>query len=120
MSILKNPEEIKECKFCGKEFLATTSNQKYCSYTCSAQMRSIQMRFSKQNQGVSAGAVGSTRECPLCGRKFKVKSKNQKYCSAECLDTRKLVYTKKHAESLLNERKRANPRIAKKLLEMGL
>lgn len=119
MSILKEPE-FRECKRCGRKFLATNSNQKYCSYTCSAQMRSIQRKRRQQNQPKTPLSAGGINECPFCGRKFKSRVQNQKYCSAECLDTMKLVSMKKHAESLLNERKRANPLIAKKLLEMGL
>lgn len=69
------------CKFCGKKFLKTTKNIKYCSLECS-------IKYNKQRQykehHENKKSKMELRECVYCKEKYLPRSMSQKYCKREC------------------------------------
>ena len=59
---------LKTCEYCGKEFNAHHSKQKFCSTLCQHEARRKTHVF----------------ECQHCGKSFKSKAKNKKFCSTKC------------------------------------
>lgn len=90
------------CLFCGREYLPTTEEQKYCSKTCkfSAHEKDKQERLEavkneKENKSSSPQIVSTptkddprtfeVRKCPICSMSFEAaKGTNVRYCS-KCL-----------------------------------
>jgi hypothetical protein len=59
---------------CGKDFVATNKNQKYCGDQC----RNEEMNRRRE-------CIESfKKECPVCNKIFSTHRFNQKYCSPEC------------------------------------
>lgn len=58
---------VKICKQCGKEFLASSNRQMFCSYECRIESY-------------------PTVICPVCGNEFKPHRDAQTYCSKACCD----------------------------------
>lgn len=71
------------CKHCGKPFIPTGRNHKFCSAKCrKASMRKPKRIYSKV--------------CPECGKQFAATHFNQKYCSDECRKKVSSRYQHKH------------------------
>lgn len=79
----------KTCRWCGKTFIATHGNQKYCSPECRQQYVEDKKLGEKQS---------SEKTCPVCGTVFTVNSSSHKYCSERC--QRKAAYAKKKGIAL--------------------
>ena len=64
----------KICEYCGKEFILTNGNQKFCSYACKEEKHKERMRMNY---------IGKREpKCIVCGKELpKFKSK---YCSDKC------------------------------------
>ena len=76
-----------KCEYCGAEFEARKSNQKYCSARCNWQA------YSERHRGAPV-----IRKCEYCGEEFETRKSNQKYCSARC---RKKANYWRHREAIL-------------------
>lgn len=61
---------LRNCKNCGKEFLAATDNRLYCDYKCRYDSRDKPQTYD--------------RECDGCGKEFTTGYKRQSYCSRDC------------------------------------
>lgn len=68
-----NTPIAKLCKKCGKEFLARTTRQKYCSSDCYCGMY------------IPRSQEPITKICIECGQEFKAVNGNQRYCCYECM-----------------------------------
>lgn len=63
---------MRECEYCGKEFVPKQSRSKYCSREC-------------QVKGFHASRPkGETKKCKWCGKEFFAPHKGIKYCSPLC------------------------------------
>lgn len=70
----KNKKEKKykcTCEVCGKEFLGTRRNQRFCSKKCQVSV----YKYPKHEY---------TRICTCCGKKFKTDKEGTRCCSPEC------------------------------------
>lgn len=99
-NISKEKKAIKEkatCPICGKEFLKSTVNQKYCNKGCSYEAFKMQQRNKKKK-------IHPEQICPVCNKSFSKEFKNQRYCSKECSHEASIIkqnaYNKEHAEDL--------------------
>ena len=61
--------EVRECKQCGKKFVPTTVDQKYCSKECKLSYNQVRLT---ESQGKIL--------CPICNMPFKPIDPAQKYC----------------------------------------
>lgn len=59
--------EMRNCEFCGQEFMPYKKTQKFCSRACS-----------------EAGRKSRTKRCITCGKEFECENAISKYCSDEC------------------------------------
>ena len=82
----KKREPIK-CKNCGKEFIKTGSNQKYCSTKCKQRyyyhnpsIHAKKYKKTKNNQNTTI----QPKKCKTCGEEFIPTDLRQKYCSINC------------------------------------
>lgn len=75
----------RKCKYCGKEFTPSQSNQVYCSEICAN-------RQYRKNYKLKHGFIPfsqksekeRTRVCPQCGKSFVAHVPCQKYCCGNC------------------------------------
>lgn len=70
----------KTCAVCGKEFMANTGNQIYCSPTC--QRRACRVRYRERHPNPAAGLVRT--KCLWCGKEMEGPPPGKRYCSANC------------------------------------
>ena len=90
-----------KCAICGKEFMPSSYNMKYCSDECRdvAHGKYRAAAYAKRKEKLVAARAAHTdtktthllpdgtwseRECAACGKMFKPTSNNNKYCSEEC------------------------------------
>lgn len=66
-----NTKKPRKCVGCGKEYIPTTWNQKWCSREC----------FCKHSQ---TGKSSYPHKCPVCEKEYQSIRKTQKYCSRKC------------------------------------
>lgn len=78
----------KNCRICGKEFIAKWDKIVCCSSKCSEKNRKNTMReYGKEYRKTHKGAVSRvTVNCACCGKPFEKLTTNRKkiYCSNEC------------------------------------
>lgn len=72
-----------KCKKCGKFFIPTGHNQKYCSVKCRNASRHREKRV-------------YPKVCAWCGKEFLAVHFNEKYCSEECKKARQAQYSHEH------------------------
>jgi hypothetical protein len=65
------------CETCGKVFVKTTWNQKYCSFDC-------KKTAGYQGQAEARVQARETKQCLFCGGDFSVRTKVHKLCSPQC------------------------------------
>jgi predicted RNA-binding Zn-ribbon protein involved in translation (DUF1610 family) len=84
------------CELCGKEFIPTTSNQKFCS-ECKTTARKL-YNYNYQRTVVRPDRI---KTCARCGKEFYAKHLNEKYCP-ECKEIYRkeqhINWNKKHPE----------------------
>ena len=76
---------VKECEYCGKEFITRHKNQRFCSRKCFSKWET-----GKNNPSWRGGKV--IKVCEYCGRVFYVfpsAKSHRKFCSNECRYTSK-------------------------------
>ena len=73
---------MRKCSYCGKEFLATTGNRKYCSKECQtkAQIERQMAAYWKKKEKKEPAA----KKCAFCGGEFISKNERRVYCCEEC------------------------------------
>lgn len=73
---------MRKCYYCGKEFLATTGNRKYCSKECQtkAQIERQMAAYRKKKEKKEPAA----KKCAFCGGEFMPKNERRVYCCEEC------------------------------------
>lgn len=73
---------MRKCSYCGKEFLATTGNRKYCSKECQtkAQIERQMAAYWKKKEKKEPAA----KKCAFCGGEFMPKNERRVYCCEEC------------------------------------
>jgi len=76
--ITKDTRKEKSCKLCGKKYLPTNWNQKYCSRECLYKARTKKKLIN----------------CKYCGNSFYRQRRNSKFCSSVCANTYKKGRTK--------------------------
>lgn len=73
----------KNCAMCGKKFMVTVYNKKYCSKVCvNMRTREHQRRMYQKRSGMPKD--GYLLKCGFCGEKFRSDRSNRVYCSADC------------------------------------
>ena len=80
-------ERILKCKDCGKEYVTTAPNSKYC-LSCSASRKGnekimIQPKYKRMKERKMI--------CKLCGKEYIARTNNQKYCPG-CVKTAQKTY----------------------------
>lgn len=70
--------QIARCRFCGKEFMLTSENRKYCSAECFNRFR-----LARQRPGCNREDLMYHNECAYCHKVF-ILEHQAKYCSYEC------------------------------------
>lgn len=98
--------EIKTCEWCGDEFSAFRSSQKFCCKNCSHQADLLRKRWRRQAQK----KVYDEQTCIVCGMKFIPRTKVQVTCGGEC--------SYKHVINSNYDRKIAKTLANKKVLEV--
>lgn len=75
---------IGKCETCGKEFIKTAGNQRFCSLAC--RDVTYESYWESINAVVSDCDVPGSRRCKVCGKLFELKCRGSKalYCSDEC------------------------------------
>lgn len=63
--------EIKECKFCSKEFKPERKNQVHCTKDCANRISYPDLK-------------NEYADCPVCKNRFPKTRRDQKYCSSIC------------------------------------
>ena len=75
----------RKCAYCGKDFEATTGNQKYCSSKCQIKAQSERQIAKYWEEKAKRGAKKLTvKKCAFCGAEFMPKNAQQTFCSGEC------------------------------------
>lgn len=88
-------KELKSCLYCGKEFIASRKDQKYCcdnhaKYMWKKRNRSKylkwQRKYDKEKWRKNHPETTVTKTCEYCGKEFTTdtKHKYQKYCNYSC------------------------------------
>ena len=74
---------MKQCKYCGKEFVPEHNRQKYCSKECQRKRNNEKLNSERSMEYKEFCSV--IHNCAVCGNEFKPYSTRQKYCSQDCL-----------------------------------
>ena len=71
-----------KCSICGREFIQTHGNQKYCSDSCRTEAKKLldQQYYTEKQENEEPILA----ECEYCKHIFLKTHGNQKYCSTEC------------------------------------
>lgn len=77
----------RKCKYCGKEFTPSQSNQVYCSEICANRQYRKNYKLKLKHGFIpfsQKSVLERTRTCPNCGNVFVAHMPNQKYCCKTC------------------------------------
>lgn len=100
---------LRTCPICGREFLAMSGQQKYCSESCRREAARIRKREDAQRKDAARPKKKmEDRTCPECGQKFTPNASNQIYCCVRCSSEAKARRAK---ERRLEEVREATPRV---------
>lgn len=77
---------IKTCPACGKQFVAASNRQVYCSDECQRNAYAGKQAVKTTPSGFKYVSTAPTRpiKCEICGKSFVPRTKRGKYCSDEC------------------------------------
>ncbi|KKK90226.1 hypothetical protein LCGC14_2725240 [marine sediment metagenome] len=80
--ILKEPKIRKACVYCGKEFMTSWKNAKYCSRICANKRHRKKYNYPDKKE----------KKCIKCEKKFITSLSNQTYCSIKCREKNRDFY----------------------------
>lgn len=77
---------VKTCPACGKQFVAASNRQVYCSDECQRNAYAGKKAVKTTPSGFKYVSTAPTRpiKCEICGKSFVPRTKRGKYCSDEC------------------------------------
>ena len=71
---------MKICVTCGKEFIAKSNGQKYCSEDCK-----LIHKYNSETKRIRRAVIGiNFKKCVACGKFFEPKFRGEKFCSDKC------------------------------------
>lgn len=78
--------EVRKCNYCGAEYVARTSRQKFCSASCKRKhgYRVYYARKTGKYDPTKRYVAPTFKKCLYCGEEFQQRRSAQKYCSHNC------------------------------------
>lgn len=97
----KEKKEViyRECAICGKEFVISNSNERYCSDACRRESEKAKQEARKE----ARKAILKT--CPICNKEFEVSEQHRRYCSDACSKEAIRIHAKQYKENRKQETK---------------
>ena len=74
---------MKQCKYCGKEFLPDSKQQVYCTKECRIKMNMEKEKL-KRKKEFEKWRSSNIHKCEHCGSEFNPRTRRQLYCSEKC------------------------------------
>lgn len=97
----KEKKEVifRECAICGKEFVISNSNERYCSDACRRESEKAKQEARKE----ARKAILKT--CPICNNEFELSEQHRRYCSDACSKEAIRIHAKQYKENRKQEMK---------------
>lgn len=95
----KEKKEVifRECAICGKEFVISNPNERYCSDACRKEGRKAIDKAANEAKKQARKAILKT--CPICNKEFEVSEQHRRYCSDACSKEAIRIHAKQYKEN---------------------